>query len=109
MEKKILKTLISFSDLDDGFLYRVDTIEYQGKFWLVPTWLDKPTEGWRIPERIICLDVLPHQKTGTSDPADFVLSHGIPKSVFDGRIPPQSEDSYIVVERPDIRFPVIGG
>ena len=108
MEEKVLKTLVFFSEDQRGTVYRVDTIEHAGKTWLVPGWFNKPKEGCRIPERIICLDELPHEKTSWSR-ADFVLNRGIPKSVFDGQIPPEQNDQYIVVEKPDIRFPVIGG
>jgi hypothetical protein len=30
---------------DDGALLRGDTIEYEGKLWLVPEWLAGPTKG----------------------------------------------------------------
>jgi hypothetical protein len=105
---KIFKTMMTFSDDDDGTIHKMDTIEYQGKMWLVAGWLDCPREGWRIPARIICLNVLPHQKMKIAD-ADFVLTHGIPKAVWNGQIPSQPEDWYVVIERPDIQFPAIGG
>ncbi len=106
---EILKTMMAFSDGADGIIYKVDTIEYEGKIWLVPEWLDNAVGGWRIPARIILLDVLPHQKT-PDGPVNFVLTYGIPKSVFfHGQIPPQSKYSFVVRECPDIRFPAIGG
>ena len=105
---EILTTIIFFSDIPEGNIYKCDTIEYEGKMWLVPEWLDSPREGWRKPARIICLDVLPHQKS-PGGPSDFVLNGGIPKSVFDGQIPTPPEDVYIVIECPDIKFPAIGG
>lgn len=105
----ILTTMVFFSDIPDGKIYKCDTIEFEGKMWLVPEWVDNPREGWRKPVRIICLDILPHQKS-PGGPADFVLNHGIPKSVFfDGQIPSPPEDLYVVIERPDISFPAIGG
>ena len=105
----IFKTIMAISDDNDGIIYKVDTIEYQGKMWIVPEWFDNPTLGWRIPVRIILLDVLPHKKTPGGE-ADFVLNHGIPKSVFyEGHNPPQPEDWFVVIERPDIRFPAVGG
>lgn len=107
MEEKILKTLVFFSDDQKSIVYRVDTIEHAGKTWLVPGWFNNPQEGCRLPERIICLDALPHEKTSWSQ-ADFVLNKGIPKSVFDGQVSPEQNDQYIVVEKPDIRFPAIG-
>ena len=97
-----------FSDVDDGTIYKMDTIEYEGKMWLVPEWLDNAAAGWRKPARIICLDLLPHQKSPGGQ-ADFVLNAGIPKSVCDGQIPTQPEDLFVVKEAPDIKFPAIGG
>lgn len=108
MAKQIFKTLMFFSDVAEGTLYQVDTIEYQGKMWLVPEWLDNPLAGLRKPTRIILLDVLPHQQS-PGGPTDFVLNAGIPKSVFDGQIPTQPEDLFVVIEGPDILFPAIGG
>jgi hypothetical protein len=74
--------------------------------WLVPEWLDHPTGPWRMPARIICLDVLLYQKT-PDGPADLVLSFGIPKSVLDGEasLTPTS----VVIERPEVRFAAIRG
>ena len=107
----IFKTMAFFSNDDNGKIYLVDTISYEGKMWLVPEWLDNPRGGWRKPTRIILLDILPHQKTqGGDSHAHFVLNHGIPKSVFfDGQIPPQPEDYFVVIEGQDIQFPAIGG
>ncbi len=96
---KILKTWMVL----DNEHHIVDTIEHEGKFWLVPGWLDRRDEGWSTPERIILLDVLPHKQIASGNPADFVVEYSIPKTVFDGQIPPQSEYRFVVIERPDIR------
>ena len=97
---KILKTMVSFSDLEDGSVYKMDTIEYQGKLWLVPEWTVDRVAGLTRPTRIICLDPLPHQKT-PGGPSDFVLNYGIPKSVCIGSRIAQ-EDLFVVIESPDI-------
>ena len=97
-----------FSNASDGILYRIDTIRHEGKLWLVPEWFDNPKAGWRKPVRIVCMNGLPHQET-PGGPTDFVLNAGIPKSVFDDPAQPQSESGYLVIERPDIRFPAVGG
>jgi hypothetical protein len=103
---KILKTMMAISDAEDGRIYKVDTIEHEGKFWIVPEWIDNKVTGWSSPTRIILLDVLPHQKS-PGGPADFVLNYGMPKSVFyEGRIPPQPEHRFVVIENPDIKFPI---
>ena len=41
----------------------VDTIEYEGKFWLVPEWNDTQDGEWTKPTRIICLEGLPFEKS----------------------------------------------
>ena len=108
MEGNVLKTLLFFSEDENGIIYRVDTIKYTGKIWLVPGWIDNPKAGWRIPERIICLEGLPYEETPGGS-ADFLLNGGIPRSVFNGQILPELKNQYTVIEKPDIRFPAIGG
>lgn len=97
---KILKTLVSIEG--EGNLYTCDTIQYEGKMWLVPQWIDTLGTGKSMPVRIIQLDVLPHQKSSFAG-HDFVLTYPIPKAVFsEGRIPSGSKDKYIVIEKPHI-------
>lgn len=102
---KILKSLVFF-DEGDGNIYKVDTIEYEGGTWLVPGWLESPTLGYKIPERIVQIDCIRHQKTSGSSIADFVLNSPISRAVFDGQ---KTSLEYVVVERPDIRIPIPKG
>ena len=101
---KILKTLVFFSGDPElqGQICAMDTIEFEGKMWLVPEWLDNREEGFSYPARIILLDTLPHEKS-KSPLEDFLLTDPLPKAVFDGQVPPESELDYVVVERPDIQ------
>jgi len=92
-----------FFEKNEGEIVQCDTIEYEGKFWLVGEWLDSPELGVTKPKRLICLETLPHQKTIGSKHGDFVLNHPIPREVFDGQIPQKSEVVYVVVEDPDIQ------
>jgi hypothetical protein len=101
---KIFKTAVYFSDCQESKIYRVDTIEYEGMFWLVPEWNDFPEAGVTMPDRIICLDGLVHQETSPDAAVQFVLNNGIPRSVYDGQIP--IGDKYVVIKNPDIRFPL---
>jgi hypothetical protein len=103
---KIYTTAVSFSDVADGGIFKCDTIEYQGKMWLVPEWLENPKAGWTMPARIILLESLPHQTTTGNAFGDFVLNQPIPKAVFNGQ---QSGGIYIVLERPDIKIKSLGG
>ena len=92
---RILKTVVALED-GDGTIFHMDTIEYQGRFWLVPAWLEAPSEGWKMPVRIICLDPLPHQKFPPgSGYGDFVLSGPLPKAALDAVAQPQLPVSYI--------------
>ena len=98
---KLFKTLVCFDD--SGAWYKVDTIEYEGKMWLVPDWIDMPEEKCKRPTRIICLDALRHQNTPQGS-ADFLLTYPMPKSVWnDGKIPSKPEDVFVVIEEPNIR------
>jgi len=96
---KILKTLY-FSDSVPGHLLKCDTIEWQGKFWLVPEWIENHSTGKMRPVRIICLDSLPHRVLPLGAPDHFALDIPIPKCVFDGKIP--QETPFEIVENPAI-------
>lgn len=100
---KVFTTLVSIDDSNE--LNHCDTIEWKGKKWLVPKWLVAPTEGWKKPERIICLDNLKHQKIGAGFGADYLLNDPLPRSVVEGRGPSPAEGSYDVIEAPDITLP----
>ena len=79
------------------------TVTYQGKEWLAAPWIDNSETGKSRPERIVCLDLLEHQKS--ADPRyQYVLTRPIPKSVFDGQIPPPAKGIFVVVENPPIEF-----
>jgi hypothetical protein len=108
MASKIFKTLVSIED-GGGSISQMDTIEYADKKWLVPEWLEAPIEGWKKPARIICLDKLPHSNAPTGFEVDFVLNYPIPKSVLNGEIPIQLISVFLVLEKPDIRFPIPKG
>ncbi|WP_143027040.1 hypothetical protein [Rhodospira trueperi] len=74
----------------------VDTIEHAGALWLVPLWGDFNNGATKIPLRMICLSVLPHQKT-SNGPHDFILSESLPEDLFDYNAP-LPKNNYIVVE-----------
>jgi len=100
---KIYKTEFLLSDVPSGGVYKCDTIEHEGRMWLVPDWISYPTKGTMQPIRIICLDLLQHQKTPwRTDGVDFVLNKAIPKAVLDGA----KAVGYVVVENPSIEVPI---
>lgn len=100
----VFKTMISLEG--EAKFYQMDTIEHEGKMWLVPCWLEASSEGWKTPERIICLDDLPHQKGSSDILADFILNDPLPIFVLSGQIPKDSNYSSIVIMRPGIRIPI---
>ena len=104
----ILKALIAIAG-GDGSLFKADVIKYQKRLWLVPTWTENPTEGYKTPERIVCLDFLKHQKAQNFGDADFVVNDPIPKAVLYGPGLPAPKSGYRVVIGPNVRFPIPRG
>ena len=96
----ILKTLVSMEG--EGLVY-MDTIEYEGKFWLVPEWLDIQRAGWSRPARIVCLSSLPHDKS-QSQTHQFFVRNLVPKDVLSGERQPLPTELYEVVNLPPIEF-----
>jgi hypothetical protein len=101
---KILKTGVGS---DTGTIYKCDTIEHEGKLWLVPQWLDVPAKGVRKPRRLIRMDSLPHQPmTNPAYGLDYILNDGIPKAVLEGTAPSEQADEFEIVDLPEIEFPI---
>jgi hypothetical protein len=96
---KIMKTWAPVSGDGVTDFHLVDTIEHEGKLWLVPTWI----EGMTMPERIVCLSNLRHQKSGVKG-RDFVLARSIPRAVLFGHVLPEHKAEYLIIERPPIRM-----
>jgi hypothetical protein len=107
MNMDVRKATLVLSDDEGkgGGIYRMDVIEFQGRNWLVPEWLDYKDAKVSMPVRIVCLDLLPHQTSNSSE-YQFVVSGPIPKSVVEGRAPPELAKQYLVIEKPDIRLPI---
>ena len=99
---KVLKTLAPIEGTNR--IDKIDTIEHEGKFWLVPQWLDIPAEGWTMPARIILLDTLRHQRLEPGGLADFLLNDPLPKAVLEGHVLTEQAKQYVVVDKPPIRF-----
>ena len=104
---KIYKTLTFFTDVADGIIWKCDTIEYKGHFWLVPNWLEAPALGKMRPVRIVLLDLFQKQdlRNETDPQADFVMNQGIPKAVFEGQIQTLG-GIQVVIEGPPIEIPI---
>lgn len=86
---------------NDGSIYKVDAIEYEGAIWLVPHWIEFLHEGVMKPTRIVRLDRLVHQKVGVAG-SEYIVNEPLPKSLFETRKPEQIPARYVVIESPDI-------
>ena len=58
-----------------------DGIEWKGKLWLVPHWLDGKATGGTTPARIIRFDSLPHDTFR----GRYVVNYPIPKDFLTSR------------------------
>lgn len=99
----ILKTLY-FSDSAPRDLLSCDTIKWQGKFWLVPSWLENLSTGRMRPLRIIALDSFGYRILPQGSPEAFAIDTQVPKCVFDGQSPPGT--TFEIVESPEVEFPI---
>jgi hypothetical protein len=85
----------------------MDTIEYQGEYWLVPCWLEALWDGWRMPAKIVCLSKLRHVQT-PGGLGDFKLLDALEPSTLTDPVEKLQANGYVVRERPDIRLPILG-
>lgn len=88
---------------DDDVALTGDLIEYEGRLWLVPEWLEGPTAGTRCPARIIDTGGLSLMKAGAEHPVDYVLGVPLSRNVLEGRGARLGLD---VRQRPDIHLRV---
>lgn len=104
IEMPVWKTALFFEgeSIADGMSV-LDTIEHEGRKWLVPFWLTDESSGLSKPERIICLDLLPHQKSGAIH-YDYILTQPMPRAALDGHVPPPSKGIFLIVESPTIEI-----
>jgi hypothetical protein len=100
---KIKRTLVAVEGMSLGELERWDTIEYEGKLWLVPYWLDNPSKGTSRPGRIVCLSLLEHDVGDGPHGISYTLRQPMPKFVVDGQTPPEAAGKFVIVENPPIQ------
>lgn len=99
LDLKILKTFVS----DGASIFPMPTIEFEGKFWLVPQWLISKDGEVIRPVRIICLDGFQFQDLREKGhPAGFGINTPLPKGLLEGRVPLGQAAKYEVVEMPPI-------
>lgn len=103
--KKIFKAMVPFQ----GSTQKVDVIEHEGSFWLVPLWHDSETEEWTEPAFLIPLDRLAHQRSTGGAEWDFVVNEPMPKEFWTDYIPTQLAQQYGLITNTGIRLPIGGG
>lgn len=89
--------LITTAVMTGNRIETVDTVEYAGWLWLVPLWADSPDGKLTMPMRLVCLSLLPHEKTDGSQ-HDYVLKTPIPKEIFDYDAPLPAGKGLLVVD-----------
>ena len=99
---KIYKTFLVIGG--EGAVVKMDTIENEGRYWLVPTWIDAKGGTVSTPERVIPLDQFEHQTSG-GDIADFVVNSPIPKKVFHCVDPATEAPEYEIYLSPGLQSP----
>jgi hypothetical protein len=94
-----MKTMVAVGNT----INKMDTVEFEGRYWLVPSWLVSPDGKWQRPVRIICLSSLEHQNLGNGE---FVLTLPLPAALAANQIdPPSPIDGFLVLEQPQIVVP----
>lgn len=99
---KIYKATVIFG----GGLHKTDAIEFEGKLWLVPHWLDMPAQGVTMPGRIVRFDNLQYSDVRGTNLGDFVVNMSMPKELFAPESPKQPIAGYEYRELPEIRIPL---
>lgn len=100
---KVTKTLIP---TDAGEILLADTITFEAAIWIVPMWLEVPTQGWKRPARIVRISGFRRQKTPAGFPAPWLLGVSIPRAVLDGLSQSSGDVRFEVREEPDIRVAI---
>ncbi len=92
--RKVFKTLVHQA------LLATDTIEYEGKLWLVPEWLAGPIQGTERPARIIGLHGLVTEKAHPpyDKDVDMILLIPLSKDTLAGG----TAQGLVVIQAPNI-------
>lgn len=88
---KVVKTYLFFEGFEEGVPHLIDTIFVAGAWWLVGSWLVANATGERVPERLVRLTGLRHERA-SGQRWRFVLNNSLPKSVLDG----EARSGYVV-------------
>ncbi len=98
----MLKVCVS----DGASLMVMDLVEYQGRLWIVPAWIEWQRERLQAPARLIALDSVAHRQASANVPFQYEVSTIIPRAVLDGSDQNPEEAGFEVLERPGIAIPL---
>src|ERR1700722_19089659 len=98
---RVMKTAIP---RDDGSPLICDSIQHDGKLWLVPEWLEEASKPYSKPVRMIGLSGLQYRSMPMGSEADFVLDYPVPQEVMRGSVQGDQAAPFVVLERPDVRI-----
>ncbi len=96
------KTMVMLADKPEMVI--ADTIEFEGKLWLVPKWLEYPEERCSRPERMVRIDQFDHQEM-KGWAAQVLLRTPIPTVVLRGAIGAQMPAGFEIRFQPDVSLP----
>lgn len=96
------KTMVMLADKPG--LVTIDTIECEGKLWLVPKWLEFPDERCSRPERMVRIDQFDHQEMPGWETASL-LRKPIPTAVLHGVSDEQMPTGFEIRFQPDVSLP----
>lgn len=99
MELTRVYTVARTRVITDEGMSLFDTIEHEGRKWLVPLWIDgTPAPGCSRPVRIVGI------RYAVPDTAwsNLWLNSPLPTALFEGHVPPQLQMQYCVTESPAV-------
>ena len=101
---ELFKVSVSFDD--SGKIFIADGLEYQDSVWIVPKWLNYPTEGNRKPERIIRLQKDETQHTPNSSIFLYSAKYPLPASLLSALNQSEIPEGYAVQFLPNLAFAI---
>ena len=90
----------------DGNIIDMDTVEYEGRLWLVPDWIEYPGQGVMKPTRMIALAQLGYSEMPNFGRVKWAITHSPPKELFEGPVLSPIVSSYEVLILPEVQFPI---
>ena len=96
----VWKVLVRYGGTNERHI--VDAIFYNGGLWLVPEWLEQPSEKLMKPARIILVEHMAKAPANPETGAALVLMQPLPKALFDCSVPLSEGTGFEVQDLPPI-------